>query len=126
MGLKKMKYRKMDENGDYVFGLNEQGFFKDKEAVAQAILTKIKLLKGEWWEDVTEGTPLFESVLGRNLTDDSKTAIDLILKDRILSVENVETILTFDSYIDNKSRTYNMQCEVQTNFNETINFNLEI
>lgn len=121
-----MKYRKMDENGDYVFGLNEQGFFKDKEAVAQAILTKIKLLKGEWWEDVTEGTPLFESVLGRNLTDDSKTAIDLILKDRILSVENVETILTFDSYIDNKSRTYNMQCEVQTNFNETINFNLEI
>ena len=40
-----MKYRRMDENGDYIFGLNEQGFLKDNEAVAQAILTKIKLLK---------------------------------------------------------------------------------
>lgn len=113
-----MKYRKLDENGDYVFGLNEQGFYSDTEAVAQAILTKIKLLSGEWWEDVNEGTPMFQQVLGAKMTENSKNAIDLILRDRILSVPNVETITAFQSKIDARTRKYVMECNVSTSFGE--------
>jgi hypothetical protein len=120
----KMKYRRMDENGDYIFGLNEQGFLKDNEAVAQAILTKIKLLKGEWWEDVNEGTPLFESILGIGAVQGSKNAIDLIIRDRILSVENVETISYFKSEIDNASHTYMLYCDVETKFGKIENLNI--
>ncbi len=119
-----MKYRRMDENGDYIFGLNEQGFLKDNEAVAQAILTKIKLLKGEWWEDVNEGTPLFESILGIGAVQGSKNAIDLIIRDRILSVENVETISYFKSEIDNASCTYMLYCDVETKFGKIENLNI--
>ena len=119
-----MKYRRMDENGDYIFGLNEQGFLKDNEAVAQAILTKIKLLKGEWWEDVNEGTPLFESILGIGAVQGSKNAIDLIIRDRILSVENVETISYFKSEIDNASRTYMLYCDVETKLGKIENLNI--
>lgn len=121
-----MKYRKMDVNGDYVFGLNEQGFLKDNEAVAQAAVTKIKLLKGEWWEDVSEGTPFFQSILGINATLESKIAIDLIIRDRILQVENVETIVTFKSEIDNVSRSYMLYCELETNFGELIKVEIEL
>ena len=130
-----MKYRKMDVNGDYVFGLNEQGFLKDNEAVAQAVVTKIKLLKGEWWEDVSEGTPFFQSILGINATLESKIAIDLIIRDRILQVENVETIVTFKSEIDkieveveidNVSRSYMLYCELETNFGELIKVEIEL
>ena len=44
-----MKYRKLDNNGDYSFGSGFSDFVYDKNAIAQAIKTKILLFYGEWW-----------------------------------------------------------------------------
>ena len=54
-----MKYRKQLANGDYSFGNNIQDFYTGQEAIAQAIKTKILLFYGEWWEDISQGIPMF-------------------------------------------------------------------
>ncbi len=109
-----MKYRKLDSDGDYVFGLNQTGFYKDNEAIAQAILTTLKLLKGEWWEDVEEGTPIFQSILGGKIQPDTREAVDLVIKERILSVDGVETILDYESNYNTVTREYTLNCDVST------------
>ena len=60
-----MIYRKEDKDGDYVFGEGDSEFLTQSEAVAQAIITSLKLLKGEWWENVNNGLPLWQSILGQ-------------------------------------------------------------
>ena len=50
-----MRYRALDDNGDMTFGGNNKNFLKDIKAVIQAIKTRIKLLKGEWWENTETG-----------------------------------------------------------------------
>lgn len=102
----------MDENGDYTFGRRDE-FLRGREAVAQAILTRLRLLLAEWWEDTEDGLPLFEKVLstfhGENPED-----IDLIFSDRILGTPNVTNIERFDSSFDLQTRTYSASCLVDT------------
>ena len=53
-----MRYRKLDAAGDFVFGHGAADYHRDSpEAVAQAVLTRLKLHRGEWFLDRSEGTP---------------------------------------------------------------------
>ena len=109
-----MKYRKLDANGDYILGNNAQGFLTGADAVAQAITTNLKLLQAEWWENVDQGLPLFQNILGQPGTPDNIKAADLIIQDNILSTTNVKSIANFQSNYSN--RTYTIQCMVNTTF----------
>jgi len=111
-----MKYRKLDENGDTTFG--RQVFYTGREAVAQAILTRLRLLYAEWWEDITDGLPLFENILGAYGADDVREAVDLIISERIQDTENVTVLLSYESNFDPNTRTYSAYCEVDTAFGE--------
>jgi len=111
-----MLYRKLDENGDMCFGAGKSDFLVDKDAVAQAINTKLNLLEGEWWEDISEGTPMFQSILGAAATDESRQAVDILLKDRIISVPNISTINNFVSSIDSISRKYTATIDIITTY----------
>ena len=62
-----MKYRKLDENGDYVFGNNSYDYIEKDEAIAQAIKTKLYLFYGEWWEDISLGLQFIETALCSHL-----------------------------------------------------------
>jgi hypothetical protein len=111
-----MKYRELDENGDYTFGRKK--FLKGREAVAQAIVTRMYLLYGEWWENLEDGLPLFERILGAYGGDEIRPAIDLIISDRILGTENVTEILEYESTYDTTARSYSATCTVDTAFGE--------
>jgi hypothetical protein len=115
-----MKYRRLDANGDYIFGGGINDFVKDTYAVAQAIKTKLCLLKGEWWENLDEGLPLFQSILG--VPGGQKSSIDLIYQQRILSVPNVKNIEQVKSSLDN--RVYSFYCVINTTFGKLSLFNL--
>lgn len=115
-----MKYRKLSLSGDYTFGLNGNGFYTDTEAVAQAIYTSLKLLQGEWWEDTSQGLPLFQSLLSQPGTPDHIHAADMFIQEQIASVQGVQQITSFESSYDSVKRIYTVvSCTVQTQYGET-------
>jgi hypothetical protein len=119
-----MIYRRLSSDGDYVFGQNKQDFQSDNEAAAQAVYTRLKLLLTEWWEDSSDGLPLFQSILGAR-TNKGKQAIDLILQTRIRNTLNVTDLFDFSSTFDSETRKYSFQCRVDTTYGE-INLEEEV
>lgn len=84
-----MKYRELDVSGD--MQLNKY-LENTPEAVAQAVLTRLRLWSEEWFLDVTDGTPWLQLVLGHGTQN---TAIQAIRK-RILDTEGVESITNLE------------------------------
>lgn len=113
-----MKYRALDKNGDYSFGKNMQDFIAETEAVSQAIRTNLLLLKGEWWEDLNEGIPLFQSIFGSGTPDRVKAA-DLLVRERITKTKGVSEILDFQSVYESNNRSYMVSCTVKTTTGST-------
>lgn len=111
-----LKYRYLDPNGDYVFGKNAQAFVSGAAAVSQAILTRLKLLSGEWWEDTAQGLPLFQNILGQVGTPENLAAIDLIIQDKISGTKDVTGIENFESSYTN--RKYTVNCTVNTRYGQ--------
>jgi hypothetical protein len=105
-----MKYRRLSPTGDYVFGFGKTSFYADADAVAQAIQTKLKLFRGEFWEDLDDGLPFFQQIAGSR----DKDAIDLLIRSRILDAPNVQTIVSFSSTL--QGRRYTAAAEVLTTF----------
>lgn len=116
-----MLYRKIDSNGDYVFGQNMDGFYSGAKACGQAIYTSLKLLQGEWWEDQQDGLPLFQHILGQSGTLEHIRGADMLIQERILGVEGVTAISSFESSYDSAKRTYTItNATVQTQFGDVI------
>lgn len=103
-----MQYRILNENGDYTLGRNSMK--KDKEAVAQAIQTRLHLLYGQWWENTEDGLPLFEKILGAY--GENKEMIDMLITERIAETKEVKEIKSYHSTFQN--RVYTANCVVET------------
>lgn len=98
-----MLYRTLDANGDYQLG----SFLSNSPAaVAQAVQTRLLLWRGEWFLDVTDGTPYMQDVLGHG------TNYDLEIQDRILSTPGVTEITSYSSSVVN--RALSVQCTLNT------------
>jgi hypothetical protein len=109
-------YRKLDSNGDYIFGQPSIEFLTDTEAVAQAIKTRLLLLYGEWWESTTDGTPFWQQILGSSGAN--KSVVDGILQERILGTIGVSSISSFSSIF--ASRQYTFKAIVITDYNTIV------
>ena len=64
-----MKYRKLDANGDYLFGGSGEFFVDSPDAVRQAIQTRLLLLTREWFLDAQEGTPYDPDIVRGTVID---------------------------------------------------------
>jgi hypothetical protein len=106
-------YRKLGPNNDPYFGQGQANFISDAEAVAQAIRTRLLLLQGEWWEDINQGTPLFQSILGQPSATPETTA--LILTQRIAGAPYV-TGVTNVSSTENAQRQAQFSAQANTVF----------
>lgn len=112
-----MRYRKLDENGDMIFGHGSDDYYADNiEAIAQSVLTRLKLWRGEWYLDTTEGTPYMQEVLGMGKRDSAIRA----LQNRILDTEGVTQIKDFQ--VTNDGRHYRFAIVIDTIYGEaTVN-----
>lgn len=109
-----MKYRKLDVNGDYVLGAKpDKGFFHNTEAVLQAVVTRLNLLLGEWWEDQDDGLPLFEEIIGQY--NDVET-VELIITERIIETEGVSNVTDINCYVNADSRQFIYTASIVTVF----------
>lgn len=110
-----MIYRKLSSSGDYLFG-NANEFLSGVEAVAQAIITRIKLLQEEWWEDLSEGTPLWQNILGQPANVER---VDDIIKERISGTQGVSNIESYESSFNSNTREYSFYAVVNTIYGTT-------
>ncbi|CAI2418085.1 hypothetical protein [Serratia liquefaciens] len=111
-----MRYRKEDDSGDYTFGQGDNTFLTNApEAVAQAVKTRFELWAGEWFLDVTEGTPYREAILGKH----KSAAYNMAVRERILGTQGVSEILTFTTEYNPDTRRVIFTATINTLYGET-------
>ena len=116
-----MKYRKLTSTGDYSFGSGSNNYTDGNEAVAQAIKTKLLLFYGEWWENLGEGIPMFQSVLGQTNPDTIKSSLSMLVEQRITEIQEVDSVKNIEIDYDKKNRTISMEVDVVTTNGEIVN-----
>jgi hypothetical protein len=108
-----MRYRRLDINNDPIFGQGKQDYLTSTEAIGQAILTRLRLFLGEWWENTALGLPVWESMLG--VTGTKKEVIDRIIQENISDAPGVTGIAYLDTFFDSTTGDYIFYCQVNTN-----------
>lgn len=111
-----MRYRALDADGDFTFGRSEANFLiNSPAAVAQSVLTRLRLWQGEWFLDTTEGTPWSQQILGRN----TQAIYDLAIRTRVLDTDGVTSIADYSSSLDAAARKLTVTMKINTAFGET-------
>lgn len=106
-----MRYRSLSKSQDYTFGNGQANFLRDTpETVSQAVITRLRLLTGEWFLDVEEGTPYQAAVLGKQTLETASEAIRL----RILGTQGLVEILEFDVSENRDARTLTVSAKIDT------------
>ncbi|MFJ7312510.1 hypothetical protein ACIQVE_07015 [Pseudomonas sp. NPDC098747] len=111
-----MRYRKQDANGDYIFGNQQANFHIDTpEAVAQAVHTRLNLLRGEWFLDTSEGMPWSTEVLGER----TRATYDMTIRGYILDTTGVLQIDRYESTVDTDKRKLSVVATITTIYGQT-------
>lgn len=101
----------MTSVGDMSFGQGVGDFYVNRpEAAAQVVGTRLNLFQGDWFLDLTQGTPWRTKVLGR-FTADTR---DAILLARIASSPGVSEVTSYASQLARQPREFSVQATVRT------------
>lgn len=108
-----LKYRKLDEDGDMVFGCTgDSGFLRKEKAMAQVLKTRLAACEDEWWEDDPGALPWFTEILGSMVSQGRVEEIDLMVINRIMDTVGVISVTNIESSV--KNRQYHFSCTVHT------------
>ena len=106
-----MRYRKLDENDDMVFGHGAADYWRDvPDAPAQAVKTRLNLRLGEWFLDTSAGTPYNTQILGK-YTSGTR---DMAVRTRILGTQGVAQIDSYSSSFDPNTREWFANATITT------------
>ena len=94
-----------------------------QQSIAQRLKVLLQTFTGEWFLNTTTGVPYFDGVFGKVR---SKSSVDLIFQEKILSDPGVIEMLEFNSELDNSRREYSMRFRVRTTEGDTELITLEI
>lgn len=112
-----MRYRKLiGENNEPSMGRGREDFYIDADAVGQAVLTRLRLYKGEWWENQLLGLPLWQSMLGVSGT--RKGIIDQLIQNCIRLTSGVNKIVEVRSQFNSATRNYEFYSTIKTNYGD--------
>ncbi len=93
-----------------------QQFITGVDEIAQTVTTRLRLFLGEYFRDVTDGTPWFEQILGKGSSLQAKEAA---LKNRIVQTDGVIRLTSFSTDFDIATRNYVVSAGILTAFGET-------
>lgn len=98
-------------------------FTRGAEAVAQRILVRLRNIKGEWFLDLENGVPWFQSILGSKFSEPEIRGIvaDVIGKTPGVT-ETISLIISFDA----STRRLDISFETSTVFEDTVTGSLSI
>lgn len=108
-----MRVRKLSDTGDFTFGQGAANYYQNTpEAVGQCIVTRLKLIMGEWFLNVTDGTD-YGKILGRN----SKATYDGEIKRVIMGTQGFSSLVSYSSTLTDRALT--VTAEVLTVYSST-------
>ena len=110
-----MRYRKLDQNGDYSMGHGLSDWLVNTPAtVGQAVKTRMSLFAGEWFANVNDGLPL-QAILGfGNLLQ-----CDYAVTQVISNTPGFMDFANYQSYYNQSSRTFMPTATIDTIYGQT-------
>lgn len=109
-------YLALDGDYDPVFIPNQS--LVNGPAVAQAILTTLRLFYGEWFEQLSDGTPVFQSILGQLASTQGKATMAALLAARVAKVPYVTNVIDVNAGFTNGQ--LNFTATAQTVFGSAV------
>ena len=107
--------RQLDERHDMRFDFGLASCVECTEAVAQNVKTRILLLKGEWFLDLSAGLPWLQKIMVKPA---SVKLANLIIRKTIQKTPGVSRIMQFSSYYDENTRKLFIEATVLTIYDE--------
>jgi hypothetical protein len=93
------------------FGQGSANFLIDSaQCVEQAILTGLKLFKGEWFLDITAGMPWHQQVIGFG----TQALYDQAIQAQIKGTQGVTAIDSYSSFLNRSSRALTVNVKGQS------------
>jgi hypothetical protein len=108
--------QKLGPNNDPVEQNGASVFLTDIDAVAQIILTRLRLLLGEWWEDLSIGFPLFQSLIATSGSSQNQKTVMALIQQTITTSPFVLGIVSFSYTFTSGGRATKFVCVVNTSF----------
>ena len=107
-----MILRPTDTSGDILPVLSSSDLLSGSEAVAQLILYRLSLLKGEWWENPGIGFQILEAMSTSRLTEADASTLSSMIYAYIRETPGVLDVE--DVRIDVSGRQFSFSCTVRT------------
>ena len=112
-----IRVRRLDANWDPTYGDGQNDYIFDLDAVVQIVRSRLGLWLAEWWENLDEGLPMFQKILGKQAKN--KIVIDREIQKRISETDYVTSIDDFESEYDSSIREYSCSVSITTAFGST-------
>jgi hypothetical protein len=110
-----MRYRKWQDGTDIQYGHGQADYWQDDpRGVAQAVVSRLRLLSGEWFLDLGEGTPYVGGVFGKH----TGQSFDPVIRARILDTEGVTGIASYQSIFDGETRRLTINATIDTQYGQ--------
>jgi len=115
-----MTVRRLDsDTGDIV--TSGQQFIGGRDEIVQTVKTRLALFLGEYFRDITNGTPWYEQILGKFASLDT---VESVLRMRIATTPDVVRLTSFTTDFDIDSRKYSVTAGILTQFGiDEVTFN---
>ena len=112
-----LRCRRLDENGDVMFGAGDAGFVYGLEAMALVLKSRIASNPGEWWEGDDDSTiPWMTEIVGEMLPAGRDEEISLMIIDRITDTVGVLGVEDVECEVENRHLRFS--CTVSTVYGE--------
>lgn len=109
-----MRYRSLDAAGDYTLGNSTVFLVNSPATVGQSVLTRLRLLTGEFFLDLTEGLPYSTEIRGKY----TQATYDAAIRSRILGTQGITEITAYQSTLSS-ARVLTVTVSINTVYGPT-------
>ena len=106
-------------NNEPQIGGGSSDMASDIDAVGQLLYTRLLLFLGEWWADKSDGTAMWQKILGVGGGSNISTA-SLTLQQRIRSTPGVVDITNLQTNFNHSTRLFTFYAVVKTQFGNLV------
>ena len=112
-----IQYLALDSSYDPVF--DPGASLVNAYAVKQDVETQLNLFRGEWWENLNLGLPMFQTILGQAASQNGLAAMQLAVQQVILKCPYVTSIVSLDVQFSSITLGLQISAVIATAFGQT-------